>query len=79
MEAMAYQKPVISTRHTGIPELLPEILVEENDYRGVAEAILSLKDDPDLRKYMGENNRDIIERNYGPGNIEAMAKYLLED
>ena len=77
MEAMAYQKPVISTKHTGIPELLPDILVEENDYKAVAEAIVKLKNDPEMRKHMGVRNREIIEHSYGPANIKSMARIIL--
>jgi glycosyltransferase involved in cell wall biosynthesis len=64
MEAMSHRKPVISTRHTGIPELLPEILVEENDVDGLAEAIAFLADNPKVRKEMGERNYQIIKQNF---------------
>jgi glycosyltransferase involved in cell wall biosynthesis len=36
MEAMSYEKPVVATMHTGIPELVPDILVPENDANALA-------------------------------------------
>ena len=79
MEAMSYSKPVISTKHTGIPELLPDILIEENDYKALAEGIMRLKDDPELRKKMGLRNRKIIEDSYSSANIKSLADILLEN
>lgn len=67
MEAMSHRKPVISTRHTGIPELVEEVLVDENDVDGLAEAIARLADDPELRARMGERNYEIIKRGFSDG------------
>jgi glycosyltransferase involved in cell wall biosynthesis len=69
MEAMSYGKPVISTRHTGIPELVEEILVEENNVEELAKAIELLADNPELRKKLGERNRKIIEEKYSKKNV----------
>jgi colanic acid/amylovoran biosynthesis glycosyltransferase len=69
MEAMAHHKPVISTRHTGIPELLPEILVDENDVDGLADAIAYLADNPRVRAEMGERNYQIIKRDYSEAAV----------
>jgi colanic acid/amylovoran biosynthesis glycosyltransferase len=69
MEAMSYGKPVISTRHAGIPELVEEILVEENNVEELAKAIELLADNPDLRKRLGERNRKIIEGRYSKKNV----------
>jgi glycosyltransferase involved in cell wall biosynthesis len=69
MEAMSYGKPVISTRHAGIPELVEEILVEENDVNELANAIELLADNPDLRKKLGDRNREIIEKKYSKKNL----------
>lgn len=60
IEAMYFGKPVISTKHAGIPELVEEILLEENDIPGLAEAIAFLADDPGLRRKQGERNRQIV-------------------
>ena len=60
MEAMSYGKPVISTRHAGIPELVEEIIVEENDVDGLAAAIAALVDDPKVSVQLGRRNVEVI-------------------
>lgn len=61
LEAMAHALPVISTRHAGIPEAVVEgetgLLVEEGDTAGMAERLLSLSADPELRSRMGAAGR----------------------
>jgi glycosyltransferase involved in cell wall biosynthesis len=76
MEAMACAKPVISTRHAGIPELVPEILVEEEDVAGLAEALAYLADHPELRREMGHRNRQIVEQGYTAANAVQMQELL---
>jgi glycosyltransferase involved in cell wall biosynthesis len=57
LEAMAQSLPVVSTRHAGIPEAvcdgLTGYLVDERDCPGMAERLLALARDPDLRHHMG--------------------------
>lgn len=60
MEAMSHGKPVISTTHAGIPELVEEVLVKENDVDGLAEAISALADDSERRGCLGKRNLEII-------------------
>ncbi|MBI2954668.1 MAG: glycosyltransferase family 4 protein [Chloroflexi bacterium] len=79
MEAMASERPVISTRHAGIPELVPDILVEEDDFDGVARAIAYLADNPDVRERMGKRNRAIVEQHYSIRNIEQIRDLFLEE
>jgi len=59
MEAMACGKPVVASRTGGIPELVRDgtdgILVRPGDVRGLADSIVKLLKDPDLRKEMGRN------------------------
>ncbi|MEN6356671.1 MAG: glycosyltransferase family 4 protein [Armatimonadota bacterium] len=64
MEAMSRHKAVISTNHVGIPELVPEIIVDENDADGLAVAIAYLADNPDERIHMGNINYDVIKRDF---------------
>jgi len=68
MEAMSYGKPVISTRHAGIPEIVEMILVEENNIEELAKAIELLADNPELRRKLGDRNREIIEEKYSKKN-----------
>lgn len=77
MEAMSHHKPIISTRHAGIPELVSDVLVDENDVDGLAEAISYLADNPDVRKQMGERNYEIIKREYSD-NAVMQLKELYE-
>jgi colanic acid/amylovoran biosynthesis glycosyltransferase len=79
MEAMACAKPVISTRHAGIPELVPEILVEENDVAGLARALAYLADHPQVRHEMGLRNRKIVEREYSAANVAQMEELLTSE
>lgn len=66
-EAMAASVPVVATRVGGIPELVEHgktgLLVEADDAPGLAEAILRLLADEDLRKTLGQSARArVIER-----------------
>lgn len=75
MEAMSHRKPIVSTTHAGIPELVPEILVPENDPDALAKAIAYLADNPNIRAKQGERNYEIIKRNFS----EAAVLELLEE
>jgi colanic acid/amylovoran biosynthesis glycosyltransferase len=76
MEAMSYRKAVIATRHTGIPELVPDVLVDENDVEGLARGIAALADAPEQRRSMGERNRRIVEREYSNENVKRLLETL---
>lgn len=77
MEAMSWRKPVITTRHVGIPELVSEILVDENDVDGLAEAIAHLADSPSLRAEMGERNYRIVKNEYSEAAVLALRDVFL--
>jgi colanic acid/amylovoran biosynthesis glycosyltransferase len=79
MEAMSYEKAVVATTHTGIPELVPDILVPENDAAALAEAIGRLADDRELRRVMGERNRKIVSEQYSRANVESLLNALKQD
>jgi glycosyltransferase involved in cell wall biosynthesis len=57
--AYAFGKPVIATNVGGIPEVLIHgktgLLVEPRDHLGLAEAVISLLQDPEKRREMGRN------------------------
>jgi glycosyltransferase involved in cell wall biosynthesis len=69
IEAMAVGKPVVSSKHVGIPEILEETCVGEKDYQGLAEAIDRLYRSPDLRRAQGIRNRQLAEQNFAPSNV----------
>jgi colanic acid/amylovoran biosynthesis glycosyltransferase len=72
MEAMAFSKPVVSTAHAGIPELVDTILVPENDPKALADAIEAYMRDPELRNRDGKRNRQAVERLNGPENLDRL-------
>ncbi len=57
LEALSYGVPVVSTRHTGIPEAVTDgtdgILVDEGDTVGMAQAIIALATNDTRRQVMG--------------------------
>ena len=67
-EAMVARKPVVATRVGGIPELIEDrrtgFLVERGDSAAMAEKILALLDDPNLRRSMGEAGRLVAETRF---------------
>lgn len=78
MEAMAMELPVISTTVSGLPELVEDgasgILVTPKDEKAIADAIITLCKDSELRINMGEKGREIIEKKF---NIVSEAEKLM--
>lgn len=72
MEAMAYGKPVISTRHVGIPELVEDMLVDEDNPKQLAEAIAFLLDHPEVYAKQGARNKEIIQQQFSKGNAKVL-------
>ncbi len=61
MEAMATGMPVVTTRHSGIPELVEDgvsgLLADEGDYAALADALKRLSDSPELARSIGRAAR----------------------
>lgn len=76
MEAMAWGKPVISTKHAGIPELVEDILVEEKNSDELKEAIEYMLKNPEIREHQGEKNKQIILKNYSKQNVQTLSDVL---
>jgi glycosyltransferase involved in cell wall biosynthesis len=79
MEAMAMEIPCVTTRITGIPELIRSdidgILVAPSDEQELAEAIRRLAEDPNLRRSLGEAGRKRVIDKYHLGrNTERLAE-----
>lgn len=72
MEAMLAGKPIISTKHAGIPELAEEILVEEGNADELSKAINFLLEHPQYYKKMGARNKKIVLERYSVANIERL-------
>jgi colanic acid/amylovoran biosynthesis glycosyltransferase len=79
MEAMASGLPVISTRHTGIPEFLHDgesgFLLEERDADGIADRLIRLMNQPETRREMGEKGRNWVHEYH---NTEKQNDRLVE-
>lgn len=65
-EAQASGKPVVAFNHCAIPEVVRNnetgILVEPKDHKKMAEAIIKLLKDMNLRKFMGNEGRKRVEK-----------------
>jgi len=76
IEAMAFGKPIITTRHVEIPRIINHILVDENDVQGLADAIRQVYWSASLRDQLGVNNRRIAEEIFSPSNAARAATLL---
>jgi colanic acid/amylovoran biosynthesis glycosyltransferase len=79
MEAMATGLPILSTMHSGIPELVEDgvsgFLVPERDVNALADKIIYLIENPQVWSRLGLAGRKEIEINY---NIEILSRQLEE-
>lgn len=79
MEAQAMGLPVLSTYHSGIPEVIVDgksgFLVPEKDVDALAERMGYLIEHPQLWSEMGRYGRKYIEKNY---NIDQLNSQLVE-
>jgi colanic acid/amylovoran biosynthesis glycosyltransferase len=79
MDAQAAGMPVLSTRHSGIPEVIRDgqsgFLVPERDVSALAERIGFLADHPELWPGMGRAGRAHVEENY---NCEKLSHQLVD-
>jgi glycosyltransferase involved in cell wall biosynthesis len=79
IEAAACGLPIVSTRHSGIPEIVLDgqtgFLVEENNVGSMGERIAFLAMRPKLWKDMGHSGRDHVEKNM---NLEKQVELWLD-
>ena len=72
-QALAVGLPVITTRHSGLPEQVADgengFLVDEGDYAALAERILDLLEQPDLIRAFSEQARDHVTRRYDAARL----------
>jgi colanic acid/amylovoran biosynthesis glycosyltransferase len=81
VEAMACGLPVIATRHAGIAEIIQNnnsgILVEEYDYKTMANEMIRVCNDDKLAYQLGKNAAESIRENeYFSKNIEKLADLI---
>jgi glycosyltransferase involved in cell wall biosynthesis len=81
LEAMACRVPVVSTRLSGIPEVVQDgvtgLLAEPADTQDLAGAIARLLQDRRLRECLGQAGRQLVEQRFDVRrNTEALANWL---
>jgi len=84
-QALAMKKPVVATEVGGVPELIRDqqtgLLVPPADAKSLSRAILSLLDDREKARRLGENGRRLIEEKFSlkimTEEIETLYKDLL--
>ncbi|MBC7876523.1 MAG: glycosyltransferase family 4 protein [Anaerolineales bacterium] len=87
IEAMAYGLPIITTPVGGIPEVVRDgtngILITPGDYEALANAIVHLVQNEQLRLLMGNNNREDAKKYYSQeiifNELEAAYSSLIEN
>jgi glycosyltransferase involved in cell wall biosynthesis len=83
LEAMAYGLPVISTRHSGIPEAITDgqdgLLVERPDPPSLAAAIQQLIENPPLYERLSRNAHDTVLKRFSlAANAAALETHYHE-
>jgi len=76
IEAMACGKPVVTTRHVEIPRIVEQILVEENDADGLAQALEEVFASAALRDRMGRRNRELADEYFSTKNVARTMELL---
>jgi colanic acid/amylovoran biosynthesis glycosyltransferase len=83
MEAMAMGLPVVSTRHSGIPELIDEgvsgLLVQERDTDDLEKALGYLLENTEVWASMGHAGRAKVERHFSIGRLNDRLVGLFEN
>ncbi|MFH1699537.1 MAG: glycosyltransferase [Candidatus Zixiibacteriota bacterium] len=82
LEAAAYGLPVIATNVGGIPEIINDgingILIEPGDSNALANAMVKLGNNADMRKSMGEAGMKHFQKNFGwPKSIDKMERVYM--
>ena len=80
LEAMAMELPVVSTDHSGIPEVVHDgqtgLLAPPADVPALTGALARLLDDPALGRQMGRNGRQFVQANF---DVDHNAQLLLNE
>lgn len=75
-EAMAFSKPIVTTRHAGIPEVVEAILVDESNEDQLADALREVCNSVELRRQLGRRNREIVENLFSAANNDRLEAVL---
>lgn len=82
LEAMACSVPIVASKLGGIPDVVKDVenglLVTPRDSEALADAIVYLLENEDVREKMGKNGREKVE-DYSWGRIAEMTERVYED
>lgn len=82
LEAMASGLPVVSTRHSGIPDVVSDgetgCLVDEHDTEGMAQSVLALLRDPEAATRMGKAAAPRIREAFSHEATAARLRRIME-
>jgi colanic acid/amylovoran biosynthesis glycosyltransferase len=80
MEALAMELPVISTIHSGIPELIIDghngLLAEERDSEGLAQKMIELIINKQLVKEIRKNGKIFVDENFNVNKLNEKLEHL---
>lgn len=76
MEAIQHYKPIISSKHSGIPELVNDILIDENNIEQLKDAINYLKNNPDNWDRISNNNYHKFKDRFNEKNVNILIDIL---
>jgi glycosyltransferase involved in cell wall biosynthesis len=83
LEAMAMEKPVVALRSGGVPEVVEHggsgLLSDPGDVERLAENILALLRDAELRRRMGRRGRELVEHVHTPRRMAADGVRIYRD
>jgi glycosyltransferase involved in cell wall biosynthesis len=82
LEAMSSGIPVVSTRVGGVPDLVQHrvtgLLVESDDERALADAVLTFIAEPELRRELAANARRFVEQHHSLGCLPTVLGEVYE-
>ena len=82
MEAMATGLPVISTFHSGVPELVEDgvsgVLVGERDVCALSQAIQKLMDSVERWPIMGKSGREKVLKEFNIKKLNEQLEHIFE-
>ncbi|MGA2385895.1 MAG: glycosyltransferase family 4 protein [Candidatus Bathyarchaeia archaeon] len=83
LDAMYFGKPVVASRVGGIPEVVTDqetgILVPPDNPEALANAIITLAENPDLRASMGRKGKEAVHEKFNPEKIVGQHLQVYRD
>ncbi|MFH1734606.1 MAG: glycosyltransferase family 4 protein, partial [bacterium] len=82
-EAMAFGLPIIATDAGGVPEIIEPgvngLLVKPEDSQNLAEAMVCLLKEPDLREKLGDGGKEIVARRFSlTQHFDELERHFVE-